>query len=420
MAPGIQVARLDNYRWAITSRGFDRQFSNKLLVLIDGRSVYTPSYSGIFWDVQDTLLEDINRIEVIRGPGATVWGANAVNGVVNIITKTAADTEGGLLVAGAGNEEKGFAALRYGTKLGDATYGRGYLKYNDRDSSYAPTLDQEAGDDWKGLRAGFRMDGTLDEPDHWTLLGDVYDIDAKQIIRREPQDPADPANNPPDPSSPYIDRNVPQTVDANGWHLLGRWEHRLSGYSSANLQLYYNHYYRKDSGLGLAYNTLDIDFHHQFRPWGGHDLVWGLGYRRIEDEFDNSFGIELLPDSRITELYSVFVQDEVELTRTLRLALGSKFEHNDYIGFEAQPSARLLWLPKEGHSLWTSISRAVRTPSRLENDGFLVLDIITPPRLALPHRDCGLPSCRSMEMKTSSQKNCLHWNLATACKRVRT
>ncbi len=372
LAPGIQVTKMDSNKWAISSRGFNAQFANKLLVLIDGRSVYTPSYSGVYWEIQDTMLEDIDRIEVIRGPGATVWGANAVNGVINIITKQASETQGGLLVAGAGNEEKALTSLRYGAELGEQTFGRIYLKYNDRDSSFAPSLDEQAGDDWNSLRAGFRVDGVLNASNQWTLQGDIYETDENQILQGVTQDPSDPANSPP-----YSDSNVADNIEASGWNLLGRWERRLSEQSSTTLQVYYDHNERKEMILGQRHDTLDIDFQHQLSPLEGHDIVWGLGFRRIKDEFDNTFPVSLSPDEQTSDLFSAFVQDEIELAPdTLRLTLGSKFEHNDYTGFEIQPSARLLWLPKEGHTLWTSVSRAVRTPSRVEDSASIVPRII--------------------------------------------
>lgn len=377
MAPGLHVAKMDSNKWAISSRGFSSQFANKLLVLIDGRSVYTPSYSGVYWEIQDTMLEDIDRIEVIRGPGATLWGANAVNGVINIITKAATESQGGLLVAGAGNEEKAFASLRYGTELGADTHGRIYVKYNDRDSSYAPELDDEAGDDWQALRAGFRLDSTVTDSDRWTLQGDIYDTEQNQIVRQQYLDPFDPANNPPDFSSPYLEFNLPDEFEASGWNLLGRWEHDLSEDSTTSLQIYYDHTEREELILGQTHDILDLDFQHQFSPLAGHDLVWGLGYRRIKDDFDNTFNVSVLPDSQTNSLTSAFVQDEIKLLdERVRLTLGTKYEHNDYTGSEVQPSARLLWLPQEGHSVWTSISRAMRTPSRVEDSGILVTGVL--------------------------------------------
>ena len=385
LAPGLDVAKLDSNKWAISSRGFNSQFANKLLVLIDGRSVYTPTYSGVYWDIQDTVLEDIDRIEVIRGPGAALWGANAVNGVINIITKKASETQGGLLVAGAGNEEKGFASLRYGKELGDQTYGRAYVKYNDRGSSYAPLLHDDAGDDWQALRAGFRLDGALSESSQWTFQGDIYETDENQLVRGLILDPTDLANIPLDPVSLIPLNHVPDNFDASGWNLLGRWEHRISERSATTLQVYYDHTERDEIALGQTHDTLDIDFQHELSPFEPHDIVWGLGYRRISDDFDNTFAVSLIPSSRTIHLYSAFIQDEIELMPdTLRFTLGSKFEHNDYTGFEVQPNARLLWLPREGHTLWTAVSRAVRTPSRIEENAVILAGIIPPPPEAPP------------------------------------
>lgn len=388
MAPGIQVGRIDANKWAISSRGFNTQFANKLLVMIDGRTVYTPSYSGVYWDAQDTLLEDIERIEVIRGPGATVWGANAVNGVINIITKLASETQGGLLVAGAGNEEKAFASLRYGSEIGNGANARFYLKYNDRDSSYAPELDNDAGDDWQSLRGGFRMDGQATQVDSWTLQGDVYDADENQTINLW-KDPSDSANS-IFARSLFLAENTPDTPESSGWNLLGKWDHLFSEQASATLQLYFDHTERSEAFLKQTHDTLDIDFQHQFRAFEIHELIWGLGYRHIEDDFDNTFQVAFLPDNRSFNLISAFVQDEIELLpQTLRLTLGSKFEHNRFTGYEIQPSARLLWLPDARSTLWGSISRAVRTPSRLEDGSSIIAAIIpdfstVPPTLIPP------------------------------------
>ncbi len=382
MAPGLQVAKIDSNKWAISSRGFNTQFANKLLVLIDGRTVYTPSYSGVYWDVQDTLLEDIDRIEVIRGPGATLWGANAVNGVINIITKQAGETQGGLLVAGAGNEEQAMASLRYGAKMNAYTQGRFYLKYNDRDSSYFPALDDQAGDAWQNLRGGFRLDTQASEADSWTLQGDVYAMDADQTLNLW-QDPADPANAGYAPF--YLAANLPDQVESSGWNLLGRWDHLISSHSNIRLQLYYDHTKRAESFNVQEHDTLDIDFQHQFELFEVHDLVWGLGYRHIEDDFSNTYNVSFLPASQSADLVSAFVQDEITLLpERLHLTLGSKFEHNGFSGYEVQPSIRLVWLPTESSTLWGSVSRAIRTPSRLETGSRIVANIFPIPPLYTP------------------------------------
>jgi len=382
LAPGIQVGRIDANKWAISSRGFDTQFANKLLVLIDGRTVYAPSYSGVYWDVQDTLLEDIERIEVIRGPGATVWGANAVNGVINIITRQAGETQGGLLVAGAGDQERSFASLRYGVPLGDSAYGRAYLKYNDRDGSYSPSQRGDTGDDWQSLRGGFRSDGQATADDHWTLQGDAYDNDENQRLNLW-RDPDDPANAPLAPF--FLAANTPDRVKSSGWNLLGLWEHRFSERSHTKLQLYYDHTRRDEAFLTQTHDTLDIDMQHQFHPWPGHEVVWGLGYRHIEDDFANTFAVSFIPDRRSLDLGSAFLQDEIELLpRRLHLTLGSKFEHNAFTGYEVQPSARLVWMPSEQSTLWGAVSRAVRTPSRLEVGSSIVARIVPLPPTFTP------------------------------------
>ncbi len=371
MAPGIQVSKIDANKWAITSRGFNTQFANKLLVMIDGRTVYTPSFSGVYWDAQDTMMADIDRIEVIRGPGATVWGANAVNGVINVITKQASQTQGGLLIAGVGDEEKSFASLRYGTEISTDTSARFYVKYNDRDSSYAAGLD-DGGDDWESLRGGFRFDGQTTEADHWTFQGDIYETDEHQTINLW----TDPAIS----TAPYRATNQPDKIDSSGWNLLGKWDHQLSEQSNTTLQLYYDHTERSEGFLKQTHDTLDIDFQHQFKVLQRHEVIWGLGYRHIEDDFNNTFTVQFLPDSRNIDLYSAFVQDEIELSAdTLYLTIGTKYEHNDYTGDEIQPSVRLAWLLNERNTLWASVSHAVRTPSRLENSTLFVGDITALP-----------------------------------------
>ncbi len=379
LAPGMQVARADASKWAITSRGFNGLFANKLLVLMDGRSVYTPAYSGVYWDVQDTLLEDIERIEVIRGPGATLWGANAVNGVINIITKYAGNTQGGLVAVGGGNEEKGFANLRYGAQLGEGMQGRLYAKYFERDSSVLEADGNDAGDDWKSLRAGFRLDGNASEQDRWTLQGDIYDTDENQTVRNLWRDPSelDPASIdpaiPPGTMIPTLSPGFSDTVENSGWNLLARWNHAINEQSSTTLQVYYDHTERAETVLTQVYDTLDIDFQHNLIIGEKQALIWGLGYRRIEDDFTSTHAMSVNPDHSSQDLYSAFIQDQIELvSENLFLTLGSKFEHNDYTGFEVQPSIRGLWKPDAKSSLWASVSRAVRTPSRVETSGHIV------------------------------------------------
>ncbi len=361
MAPGLEVAKVDAHTWAISSRGFNDVFANKLLVLQDGRSVYTPLFSGVFWDVQDTLLEDIDRIEVIRGPGAALWGANAVNGVINIITKKASDTQGLLIAGGAGTEERGFGGFRYGGKAGENLYFRLYGKYFDRDDSVFAN-GASAADAWHMGREGFRMDWVASAENLVTLQGDFYSGTANQIF----------TNATPSPTPPFIEA-VRDQIELTGGNVLGRWSHNFSADSEAKLQLYYDRTSRDTAIFKETRDTFDLDSQHRFPLGDRNDVSWGAGYRLAADRVGSSFTIALNPDHRTTQLLSTFVQDEITLVRDrLRLTLGSKFEHNDFTGFEIQPSGRLSWIPTERQTVWASVSRAVRTPSRAEDDIRLV------------------------------------------------
>jgi iron complex outermembrane receptor protein len=353
MVPGLEVARIDASKWAITSRGFNGRFANKLLVLMDGRSVYTPQYSGVYWDIQDTMLEDLDRIEIIRGPGATLWGANAVNGVINIITKHSKDTRGGLVTAGGGTEERAFGSIRYGGKSDDDTYYRVYAKYFKRDEAVYASGD-DAADDWDTLRGGFRVDLKVWGGDSLTLQGDIYDGKSGDEITI---------------AAPFPKLTFNETTDFRGANVLGRWERTLSDTSDLALQVYYDRTDYSAKTLDEIRDTFDMDFQHRFSLGEKHGIIWGLGYRYTRDNIDNSIATIFDPDRRHDDLWSAFVQDDISLVDgKFRITLGSKFEHNDYTGFEIQPNIRLIWTPKKLYSLWAAVSRAVRTPSRAEND----------------------------------------------------
>lgn len=354
LVPGLSVARIDANKWSVTARGFGGRFANRLLVLIDGRSVYTPQFSGVYWEVQDVMLEDVDRIEVIRGPGGALWGANAVNGVINIVRKRAEDTQGGLLTVGAGTEERGFGAIRYGGKLKDKGYFRVYGKYFDRDEAeFADGSD--ANDDVQMGQIGFRVDLTLQNEDQITIQGDFFDNEASQTI--DLPFLTAPFSRRTDESSPFV-----------GGNLLTRWERKISDTSDMQLQFYYD-YYRLDAvNLEETRHTFDVEFQYHQMSGDKHDILWGLGIRHTQDEQDVTEFVRFTPKRRRDDTFSAFVQDQIALTDTLRLTLGSKVEHNDFTGFEIQPSARLAWTPNEKHTLWGSVSRAVRTPSRAEAD----------------------------------------------------
>jgi iron complex outermembrane receptor protein len=367
LVPGVEVARITSNTWAITIRGFNERFANKLLVLIDGRSVYTPLFAGVYWDIQDVVLEDIDRIEVIRGPGGTLWGANAVNGVINIITKKASETQGALLSVGAGTEEIGFGTARYGMKLGNNAYARVYGKYFKRDDFKGTSTGRDdASDEWWLGHGGFRMDWDPQDNDTFTLQGDVYDGEFGSFSTNAEPPPTFQSSGTEDP-------------EAVGGNLLGRWTHRFAGGSESQLQAYYDRTDRdsRPPTINEERNTADIDFQHRLHVLGNHDVVWGLGYRVTWDDIPGSFSLSFDPVDRTDHLFSAFVQDEIRFRDDkVRLTIGTKLEHNDYTGFEFQPNARLLFKPTERHSLWFAASRAVRTPSRAEDDIRIIANVI--------------------------------------------
>ncbi|MDO8940663.1 MAG: TonB-dependent receptor [Methylicorpusculum sp.] len=358
MAPGIDVARIDSNKWAVSSRGFNGRFANKLLVLIDGRNIYTPAFSGVYWEMQDVMMEDIDRIEVIRGPGAALWGANAVNGVINIITKHSADTQGGLVTGGGGTEELGFGSARYGTQLGEDTTGRVYMKGFKRDELISQDQSR-SNDDWDKVQGGFRVDSLVTNADAFTVQGDAYHSNFNQKL------------NYPAFDTPNGIAFVNDKAQAHGANVVGRLQHTFSSTSSYTLQLFYDRYDREDIYIHEVRNTYDIDFQHRFALNGWNDIIWGGGYRYSESEtrFDRTPAISFDPQNRGDQYFSAFLQDEISLVdNTLWLTLGSKFEHNDYTGFEYQPTARLMWTPHPSHKAWAAVSRAVRIPSRIDSD----------------------------------------------------
>jgi iron complex outermembrane receptor protein len=357
LAPGVEVARRNAHAWSISIRGFNRDLANKLLVLIDGRSVYSPLYAGVFWDAQDTLLEDVERIEVISGPGGTIWGANAVNGVINIITRSAADTAGTYAEVGGGVEERGFAGFRYGRELGDSSAVRTYVKYFDRDSSELLS-GEDAADDWQMARAGFRADWQRSTSDQFRLQGDIYrgektgeflaDFTVGTL-----------------PSGTFRDE-----IDFSGGNILLQWKRQLKEGADFRFGAYYDRTHRDiPNTYDETRDTLDADFQHHFTLGERHDLLWGLAFRLTSDDLENTIFATFEPASRTDRTYSLFLQDRIELREDrLDLTAGSKFEVNDYTDFEWQPNVRLTWQISDRQASWFAVSRAVRIPSRLDAD----------------------------------------------------
>lgn len=359
MAPGVQVAKIDSNKWAISSRGFNGRFSNKLLVLMDGRSLYTPYFIGVYWEIQDTLLDDIDRIEVIRGPGAALWGANAVNGVINIITKSAENTKGALISAGGGSYENAFASARVGTALGDKTYVRMYAKHQERDS-FVFESGTDSNDSWHTTQGGFRVDAQPNLRDTLTLQGDYYDGRLAETYRRY--------HSPAELITPYMYDEHANTA-VSGGNILSRWQRTISDTSSLSLQLYYDHTERDMLVSPQIFNTVDLDLQHRFSPGTQQDIVWGLGFRHNQYELINTETLSFTTTNVTNDIFSAFLHDEISLIPSkVSLIIGSRFEHNDYSGFSYQPNARILWTMTPHNSLWSSVSRAVRSSTKGEQE----------------------------------------------------
>ena len=366
MVPGIQVSQINSNMWAITSRGFNRRFADKLLVLIDGRTIYNSTFTGVLWDTKDTLIEDIERIEVIRGPGAALWGANAVNGIINIITKKAEDTQGTLLTFGTGSIERSFGGVRYGGKLGNNLFYRGYVKYFDRDGLNVSTTSANANDSWDAVRGGFKIDWKATIKDSFTLQGDIYNGDSGNLKTFVAPPPLTPVTNSKN------DREF------SGGNILGRYSHTFSETSDMILQLYFDRTLDKFNSVevgagnlssGAQINTYDLDLQHRFSFGDRNQITWGVSTRHIYDRIDSSANTSYSRERRHSPLYSAFLQDEITLIDdTLKLIIGTKYENNDYSGSELMPNARLLWTPDDRNTVWASVARAVKTPTRAQHD----------------------------------------------------
>jgi iron complex outermembrane receptor protein len=348
LASNLQVAQINSYNWAISARGFNALTANKLLVLIDGRSVYTPLFSGVFWDVQHVMLEDIDRIEVISGPGGTLWGANAVNGVINVITKGAQSTQGVLLSGGGGSFLRGFGEGRYGGKAGEDLYYRVYAMGFSRGNTFLRN-GKEARDDWRLGQGGFRADWLPASGAKLSVHGNSYGGE--------------------------LSLATPDDLTVDGQNLVARWSRPLDGEGEIAVQLYWDRTHRRNPNIfSEALNTYDFELQHRF-TWGERNkLLWGAGYRLMDDYVHNGPlpNFAFLPSERTLHLFSGFLQDEITLLRErLFLTVGSKFEHNSFSGFEFQPNVRIAWSPVGGQTLWAAVSRGVRSPSRIDTELFI-------------------------------------------------
>jgi iron complex outermembrane receptor protein len=354
LADGLDVARYDGRTWAVSARGFNISTANKLLVMLDGRTLYSPLFAGTFWDVQDTVLADIDRIEVIRGPGGALWGANAVNGVINIITKDASTTRGGAALLAGGTEERFIASARHGGRLGQSGSYRVFGKYRRKDANVFPT-GESADDDLQLGRGGFRIDSGDRTSTRWTLQGDAYRG-----------------------TEGLFDRD---DTDVAGGNVLGRWVKRYSGSSELQIQAYYDRTYRN---VPLQFeevrDAFDAEVQRRSNFRGRHDLLFGGTVRVTTGRDIGSGGFHFDPERQTEKLFGFFAQDEITLKPgRFFLTLGSKFERNDFTGLEVQPTARVRWTPEGNQTAWGAVSRAVRLPVRIDTD----LRIVNPATGAL-------------------------------------
>lgn len=351
MVPGLDVAQINLNTWAISARGFNLQFANKLLVLIDGRAVYTPLFGGVYWDSQDVPLEDIERIEVIRGPGDTVWGANAVNGVINIITKKAADTQGSLVTGGGGTQPQGFGTLQFGGKIKDTASYRVFAKYLNAD--HFPNLDgQNADDGWHFLHTGFRVDASVATKDSLTMQGDIYTGEEGATIVHSSL-------------SPPENINVQEVAALSGGNILSRWNHVFSSRSDAAVQFYFDRYERDGPESDEIRDTFDFDFQNHINLSDRQDLIWGAGYRHTDDYTVGTIDQAFSPAGDGGHLINAFVQDQLTISPDrITLYLGTKIENNYFSRFDLEPSARLAWTPNTRQTFWVAVSRASRPPTR--------------------------------------------------------
>ena len=378
MAPGVEVAQSQDNDWYVTIRGFNSETENKLLVLIDGRSIYSPVFSGVFWYEQDIVLDDIERIEIVRGPGASVWGANAVNGVINIIPRHGRDSQGGRVSLTGGTFDRAILSARYGFTVGEHGYGAAWVKayqreQRDGDRNAARSLAYE----WESLLLGFRYDWDPPTPNAFSLQGGLHVIEALDDFVVSSLDP------------PY---RTPTVYRRNGtlYHLQGTYSHRFSETSVASLQLFTDSDRNEYGNAMLRHQTYDMDAQHQF-AWGKRQtVVWGAGYRLVSDDLTTPADVGATffnPVESDRDLVTCFVQDEITLVPDrVRLKLGTKIEYNDYTDSEIQPTARLHVRPAEGHVVWAAVSRAVRTPSRIDADasGMFVVPQEVAPGVIMP------------------------------------
>ncbi len=362
LIPGVNVAQIDSSEWAVGIRGFQGKLSKSVLVLIDGRSVYTPLFAGVYWDAQDVLMEDIDRVEIIRGPGGTIWGSNSVNGVINIITKNARETRGSLVSVGGGNTEQGFIDWRYGA-------GTDQLSYRLFGKAFNRSAQERAGggnyDDWQRGQAGARVDWQINGREALTIQGDLYAAKAGQLLQIS-------QFSPPSSTAEQDDRYL------NGQNVMATWRRVLSSEADVQLRVYFDRTERHELNYKETRHTLDLDFVQHASANRNH-VTWGLGARLSPSDFTMQVpSVDFQPHNQTYRIFSGSFEDEVLLARNrLSVTGGVKIEHTSLSGFNYQPSARVSWTPDQGQTVWGAYTRAVRTASRIE-DGFVFSALLNP------------------------------------------
>ena len=353
LAPGVQASVIDADEWALAVRGFASRLSRSVQVLMDGRRLWSPLFAGVFWDAQDAVLEDLERVEVVRGPGGALFGANALNGVINILSKDAHATQGGLVSVAGGTAERHVNA-RWGDTIGDSAAYRLYGRYLRRDGT-EPVSPVAYDDAWRMLRAGGRLDGRAGSRDEYTLTADVYD--GRSRLRTVVAS-----------LTPPFAQDVEGPVRLRGGNAVATWRRTFSGDSDGWLHVYYDDARRTEPYYAFKRQTVQVEAQHRF-TWGErHETTWGASYDFSHGVFTGSPTLQIVPPARNDDIAGLFVQDETRVARTVRLFLGGKLEWNDYSGWNLQPSGRLAWSPRPRHTLWGAVSRAVRTSSRFERD----------------------------------------------------
>ncbi|NKB32916.1 MAG: TonB-dependent receptor plug domain-containing protein [Pseudomonadales bacterium] len=378
MAPGIHVARIDDNRWAVSARGFNDQYSNKLLVMMDGRPLYTPYFAGVFWDHHTLSIDNIERIEVIRGPGATLWGSNAVNEVINIISRSARDTQGFFTQLSLGDSNnQGFNA-RYGNVTDNGWYYRFGFNAIDENVSDSP-LDQRNNDFWRQHKSSFRLEGEPLENHEVILEGSYFDGSSRDV-------------------SKFLDlstftasiQSARKDIDVHGGWLSLDWSHQSESGESWQAKAYYDKVSRDYLLAELKQQTFGVDFQSRHLLGDRHDVIWGVGARALEVPFNSNVdSLSILDSNDDLSLVEIFLQDEYKLSDSTSLILGSKFEKSEYVSWETQPNIRLNHQFNPGLSFWASVSRAARTPSLGERQVAISVDYnptegVIPPGFTTP------------------------------------